>query len=169
MRKVLVLLLIIVFVTAGYYAHDMIFYRDTVKFLCPLENCTLRYDGFGDGHFGAKRGKGRLHKGIDMMADVGAPVFAMKSGWAISKLDQNGYGNWIKVFHKGGYESRYGHLEAVSMRWIRKVKQGDIIGWAGKSGNARNKNMKAHLHFEIRKDGEAVDPLKGYIEDQLKR
>ena len=160
MKKALLLLLIVGLILSAYYIHDAIYYRDHVDFLSPLdvEALRIRYDEFGDGHFGAKRGDGRLHKGVDLLAEFGTPVRARKRGWAVSKLDLNGYGNYVVVYHRGGFSSRYGHLEAASMRWIKKVRQGETIGWAGCTGNARNKKMEPHIHFEIRKDKRAVDP-----------
>ena len=160
------LLLLIALILSVYYIHDRVFYRDEVEFLSPLElsEPMIRNDKWGDGHFGAKRKKGRTHKGVDILAPAGTPVRAMKSGWAVAKFDFNGYGNYVVIYHRGPFSSRYGHLEAAKMRWIKKVRQGDIIGWVGTTGNARYRGIKPHLHFEIRKDGVAVDPMKGYIE-----
>jgi len=159
-KKAFLLLLISVIATGGYLLHDSIYYRDKVAFISPLggETLRLRYDEYGEGHYGAKRRGGRTHKGVDVLADKGAPVRAAKSGWAVSRLDLDGYGNYVVIRHRGGYSTRYGHLEAASMRWIRKVRQGDTIGWVGCSGNARHSGIKAHLHFEIRKNGIAIDP-----------
>ncbi|MDB4349521.1 M23 family metallopeptidase [Omnitrophica bacterium] len=169
MKKALFLLLIIGLILSAYYVHDNLYYRDGVEFLCPLDTkvLRLRYDEYGDGHYGAKRRKGGFHKGIDVLAEPGDPVMAVKSGWAVSKLDKDGYGNYVEMHHKGGFMSRYGHLEATSMRWIRKVRQGDVIGWAGKTGNARYNAIKPHIHFEIRKDGIPIDPSKRCFEEPV--
>ena len=160
MKRFFLSLLLIGLAFSVYYIHDKTYYKDGVDFLCPLgaEALRLRYDEYGDGHYGAKRKDGRTHNGIDVLTKAGEPVLATKSGWAISKLDLDGYGNYVEIYHRDGFISRYGHLEAVGMRWIRKVRQGDVIGWAGKSGNARYAGMKTHLHFEIRRDGMPVDP-----------
>jgi len=160
MKKILLVVLIVAALLAGYNVHDRLYYNDKVAFLAPVEGevLKLRYDKFGDGHFGAKRSGGRIHKGIDIAAKRGEQVFAIKSGWAASKFDLNGYGNYVVMYHREGFTSRYGHLEGASMRWIRKVRQGDVIGWIGSTGNARSEGIKPHIHFEIRKDGAPMDP-----------
>ncbi len=170
MKRVLLLLLIGIILSA-YYIHDRVYYADEVDFFYPLDpkNLSLRNDKYGNGHFGAKRKNGRIHQGVDILASSGDPVMATKSGWAEARFDKDGYGNYVKMRHRGGFESRYGHLEAASMKWIRKVRQGDVIGWVGKSGNARYRSMKPHLHFEIRADGVPVDPISGYMKEPIKR
>ncbi len=159
-KKILLLALILAVLLVGYGVHDHLYYADKTAFVSPVEGdvIKLRYDKFGDGHFGAKRKRGRIHKGIDIAVGRGEPVFAIKSGWAVSKFDLNGYGNYVVIYHRDGFESRYGHLEGPSMRWINKVRQGDVIGWIGCTGNARSEGIKSHIHFEIRKDGVPVDP-----------
>ena len=159
-KKILLALLIVAALLGGYYVHDLIYYNDSVAFVSPVEGdvIKLRYDKFGDGHFGAKRSRGRIHKGIDIAVERGEPVFAIKSGWAVSRFDLDGYGNYVVIYHKEGFQSRYGHLEGTNMRWIKKVRQGDVIGWIGCTGNARSEGMKSHIHFEIRKDDVAMDP-----------
>ncbi|MFH1752583.1 MAG: M23 family metallopeptidase [Candidatus Omnitrophota bacterium] len=159
-KRLIIPILIAASLLAGYYIHDALYYKDEVPFASPLnaDVVKLRYDKFGDGHFAAKRKNDRAHTGIDILAERGEPVVAAKSGWAKSKFDLDGYGNYVVIRHKDGYTSRYGHLESANMRWIKKVKQGDVIGWAGCTGNARCEGMRSHLHFEIRKDGVPVDP-----------
>ena len=146
------------------YGFDKIYYADRVPFFCPIqlegEVIPIRHDTFGDGHFRAKRKNGRSHKGLDVSAPVGDPVYAAKSGWAIVRNDPYGYGKFIKINHSDGFSTLYAHLKETRLGWIRKVRQGDIIGAVGKSGNAQNKSMKSHLHFEVRKNGEIQNPLK---------
>ena len=83
---------------------------------------------------------------------------ASKSGWAVRKFDEDGYGKYITVYHKGDFTTLYAHLEKTNVRWAKKVRQGDVIGWVGKTGNARYKGIKAHLHFEVRKGSSFLDP-----------
>ena len=127
---------------------------------CKNEAITVRNDAYGDGHFGAKRRNNRTHTGIDLEAPVGTPVYASKSGVGIFKELKTGYGNLVVMYHVNGDESRYGHLSKSNIRGYSWVRQGKIIGYVGKTGNAGNKNMKAHLHFEIRKAGKPVDPVQ---------
>lgn len=120
----------------------------------------IRNDAFGEGDFGAKRRNGRSHTGIDMQAPVGTPVFASKSGIAFCGNVPTGYGRYVMIYHMDGTLSLYGHLSAWCVYSTQKVRRGDPIGFIGKTGNARNKLIAPHLHFEIREEGEAVDPRK---------
>ena len=140
-------------------------------FTLPLDTTPgtirIRNDEYGDGHFGAKR-KNRKHTGIDLEADMNTPVCASKSGWAKCRRSYRGYGNLVCIYHLGGYETRYAHLDRFDIKDEQWVNQGDIIGDVGKTGNANYKNMKAHLHFEIRKKGVPLDPM-GVIKEGISR
>ncbi len=130
-------------------------------FICPIMYdgpIVIRNDDMGDGYFGAKR-RGRLHKGVDLLASVGEAVYASKSGRAVVRNDPGGYGRYIKIYHPGGFMTLYGHLFEVCVKTGQKVSQGQIIGKVGRSGNARYKGMKTHLHFEIRTGDTAIDPM----------
>jgi len=148
-----------------YLAYNAVFYADKAPFIPPLtgERLIIRNDSWGEGHFGAKRKNGRTHKGVDLSAGLGTPVVAAKSGWAVSRFDEDGYGNYVKVFHSGGLMTIYGHMEGTTMRLAKRVRQGDIVGWVGNTGNARARGIGYHVHFEVRKNGVAVDPMKGYL------
>ena len=161
-----VFLVIILFI-AGLWCFDRIYYRDRVPFLCPIElngqEFRVRSDSYGSGYFGAKRNNGRRHKGLDILSPVGTPVRAAKSGWAFAGEHPEGYGKYVEIFHPDGLSSVYAHLDEIKIGRIKRVRQGDIIGTAGKTGNARYKGIKPHLHFEVRKDNIPQDPLKGYL------
>ena len=143
---------------------DKACYQNRVPFLCPIQlgrgEISIRNDSLGDGHFGAKRKNGRSHKGIDISAPVGTPVKAAMSGWAVPGEHPTGYGKFIKIFHPGNLVTVYAHLKKVNVKWITRVRQGDIVGAVGKTGNAGNKTMKSHLHFEVKKGNIAQDPAK---------
>ncbi len=144
----------------------LIFHIKEPKFICPIEyndEMRLRNDGYGDGAFGAKRNNGRLHLGIDLQAPVGTPVRAAKSGKAFAKTNA-GMGKYIVIQHIDGTKTLYGHLSKMFVINGEPVRRGDIIGEAGKTGNAWNPCMLPHLHFEIRIDEEPVDPLAGYMQ-----
>ncbi|HOX09822.1 MAG TPA: M23 family metallopeptidase [Candidatus Omnitrophota bacterium] len=135
------------------------------KFVLPVEmsEAKVRSDNYGDGTFGARRNGGRLHLGIDLAAPVGTPVKAGKSGFAVSKSSK-GMGKYVAIQHVDGTRTVYGHLSKTFVdKRGEKVKKGDIIGEVGKTGNAWNPRMIAHLHFELWVDGEPVDPLAGYM------
>jgi len=137
-------------------------------FAMPVENSPgagseglpVRNDALGDGAFGAKRRGGRLHKGIDLEARMKAPVYASKSGWARFRYFPDGYGNIVAISHPGRWETRYGHLDKSVIKGSRWVRQGDVIGFVGKTGNADLEGITTHLHFEIRHKDKAVDPAR---------
>lgn len=98
------------------------------------------------------------HYGDDLVAAAGTPIYASEAGQIISTDYgyNGGYGNLIKIDHGSGVTTRYGHLSAftkgvVGGAW---VVRGQLIGYVGSTGNSTG----AHLHFEIRVNGVAVDP-----------
>ncbi|MFJ4875079.1 M23 family metallopeptidase [Streptomyces sp. NPDC088745] len=95
-----------------------------------------------------------VHTGIDFPVDMGTPVMAATDG-TVSYQYNSAYGNMMKVVSPKGVETWYCHLSRTKMR-SGTVKAGDVIGYAGDSGNSTG----AHLHFEVRPGGgSAVDPL----------
>ena len=118
----------------------------------------VRNDGHGDGEFGSKRRNGRTHTGIDMLAPIGTPVYASKSGIAFRGEVPTGYGKYIMIYHPDGFQTYYGHLSNWAVESTQYVQQGELIGYTGNTGNASSKSIQPHLHFEIRKDGEPQNP-----------
>ena len=105
--------------------------------------------GFG------KRGTGR-HEGIDILAPDGAEVRAASQGRVdYSGSGMRGYGNAVILGHGDGITTLYGHLATIRVQSGETVPAGAVIGTIGRSGNATTH----HLHFELRVDGEAVDPV----------
>lgn len=123
-------------------------------------NIIVRNDSHGDGEFGSKRRNGRSHSGIDILAPIGTPVYAAKSGIAFRAEVPTGYGRYVMIYHPGGYQTYYGHLSDWAIKPVQNVKRGDLIGYVGKTGNAASKSMQPHLHFEMRKNGEPQDPRR---------
>ncbi len=103
-------------------------------------------------HFG-QRG-GRWHKGIDFATPKGVPVWATGDGWVTFSGTWGNYGRTVIIEHADGYETLYAHLRKIKTKTGRFVRQGDTIGTVGASGNATG----PHLHYEVRKNGEARDP-----------
>lgn len=133
------------------------------SFASPIKNAsghlTIRNDVFGKGDFGARRNGGRSHSGVDISADVSTPVYAAKSGIAFRGNVPTGYGKYILIYHPDGTQTMYGHLSNWVVNTGKKVRRGELIGFVGKTGNASNKNMQPHLHFEVREDGDPVNPI----------
>lgn len=101
----------------------------------------------------------RMHSGIDVSAPSGAPLVATGSGEIISAGWRGGYGNCVMIDHGNGLVSVYAHMSRVSVRVGQRVGAGDTVGAVGSTGLSTG----PHLHFEIRVNGEAVNPLAGYI------
>src|SRR5689334_15938012 len=99
----------------------------------------------------------RAHKGTDFAAPIGTPVRATADGVVDFAGQQNGYGNVVIVKHDGRYSTVYAHLSrfAEDLRNGGRVHQGDTIGYVGQTGWATG----PHLHYELRVDGEARDPM----------
>lgn len=141
---------------------DAIYRIKEPYFKCPIKidkgKVVIRKDLKGGGEFGAKRNGRRQHSGIDVLAPQGAPVHASKSGIAFCGNIPTGYGKYVMVYHRDGFQTIYGHLSNWNVRSTEKVRQGEIIGFVGKTGNAAHRSIQSHLHFEIRKYGEPQNP-----------
>ncbi len=98
---------------------------------------------------------GRIHKGIDMISS-NRTIKAADAGTVTFAGVKSGYGNVVIVDHRNGYETYYGHLKSISVSTGQKLAEGDKIGVMGSTGRSTG----THLHFEIRKNGTAVNPMK---------
>lgn len=99
-------------------------------------------------------GKTEIHKGIDLTANLGDPIVASMDGEVVIAEAHNSYGNYIKLKHDGGFETLYAHCSELIVKKGQIVYQGDIIAKAGNTGES----LGPHLHFEIIKDGNSVNP-----------
>ena len=102
--------------------------------------------------------KWKAHLGIDYAARRGTPIVAAGSGTIIWAARMGSYGNLVKIRHGDGYETRYAHMKSFR-RGIHRgkhVKKGQTIGYVGTTGRSTG----PHLHFELRKHGRAVNPLR---------
>ena len=101
---------------------------------------------------------GRMHEGIDISVPEGTPIRAAASGTVIIAAYTGGYGNYTCIDHGGGLSTCYGHQSGYAVSAGSSVSQGDIIGYSGNTGSSTG----PHLHFEVRVNGVAQDPL-GYL------
>ena len=101
----------------------------------------------------------KFHYGMDFSAPRGTPVFATGDG-VVRRADNrsSGYGNHIRIDHGFGYTSLYAHLYKYNVRVGQQVKRGDLIGFVGSTGRSE----APHLHYEIFKDGERINPINFY-------
>ena len=121
--------------------------KDAPKMVWPVPEGTVS-SGFGP------RGR-RFHDGIDIAAPAGVRVRAAASGEVAYSASLPGYGNVIIVRHERGYATVYAHNERHHVEEGQRVRQGQLIATVGRSGRASGTN----LHFEVRKDNHAHDPL----------
>ena len=98
---------------------------------------------------------GRMHEGIDITASSGTPIWAAASGTVIHAGWLGGYGNLVVVDHGGGLSTAYAHASAILVGVGQRVDQGETVSLVGSTGNSSG----PHLHFEVRVNGVAVDPL----------
>src|SRR4051794_5918425 len=101
---------------------------------------------------------GRLHEGIDIAVPSGTPVHAAAAGTVIYASWMDGYGNFVIVDHGGGIATAYGHNTSLAVAVGQSVSQGQVIAYSGSTGHSTG----PHVHFEVRVNGSAVDPL-GYL------
>ena len=132
--------------------------RSLRKFLLrtPVDGARL------SSRFGMRRhpilGYTRMHKGVDFAAPSGTPIYAAGNG-KITKAGRNGgYGNYVEIRHNGEYSTAYAHLSRFAKGTSpgRRVGQGQVIGYVGTTGRSTG----PHLHFEVRRNGSQINPLK---------
>ncbi|WP_372793830.1 peptidoglycan DD-metalloendopeptidase family protein [Lutibacter sp.] len=98
----------------------------------------------------------RAHKGTDYAAPVGTPIMTTANGTVIESQYKGGNGNYVKVRHNSTYSTQYLHMSKRAVKVGNVVKQGDIIGYIGMTGNTAG----PHVCYRFWKNGEQVDPLK---------
>ncbi len=128
--------------------------------IMPVKNENLKRMASGYGWRTDPFTKARkFHHGMDFSAPRGTPVYATGDG-VIERADNrsSGYGKHIRIDHGYGYTSLYAHLYKYNVRRGQKVQRGDLIGFVGSTGRSQG----PHLHYEIYKDGEKINPINFY-------
>lgn len=143
--------------------------EDLQKLIGAIENENYRRDvtpsqwptdgGYISSPFGGRSnpfsGYGRdWHPGIDIAVDYGTPVYASAAGYVQQSGWYGGYGKYVRLSHDFGYETAYGHMSRLAVEAGSFVKKGEVIGYVGSTGYSTG----PHLHFEILKYGEQVNP-----------
>ena len=126
----------------------------------PVKNENLKQMASGFGYRSDPFTKIRkFHAGMDFSAETGTPIYATGDG-VVERADNtaSGYGNHIVIRHGFGYETLYAHLSKYKVKRGEKVKRGDVIGYVGSTGRSE----APHLHYEVHKNGEIVNPLNFY-------
>lgn len=164
LKKILIVFFVLVLSGLSLF----LYFADKFSFLSPVKyengRIEVRNDLGGKGEFFASRNGHRRHEGIDLSAPIGTPVYSVRLGKVVlarSIRNQNtktGSGNYIIVRHLDGLVSVYAHLSEIRVRPGQIVRQGQMIGRVGKTGNANYANIQPHLHFEVRKNRLPLDP-----------
>ena len=135
-------------------------------FICPLKSYTRISSEYG-WRKNPVSGVNKLHAGTDFAAPAGTPIYAAASGYVqVAGWSSGGYGNYVIIYHGKmsdgvAYSTLYGHMRSVATSAGKYVKQGEIIGYVGSTGNSTGN----HLHLEVWRGGSkanAVNP-RGYI------
>ncbi len=100
----------------------------------------------------------KAHKGVDFAARRGTPVYAAGDGVIVRANRYGSFGNYVKIRHANGYETAYAHLNGFrkGIRKGKRVEQGDVIAYVGSTGRSTG----PHLHYEVHKNGKAVNPQR---------
>jgi murein DD-endopeptidase MepM/ murein hydrolase activator NlpD len=126
----------------------------------PVRNENLKRVASGFGYRTDPFTKVRkMHEGMDFTAPTGSPIYATGDGVVVrADSGSSGYGNHVEIRHGFGYETLYAHLSRYNCRPGQHVKRGDIIGYVGSTG----RSQAPHLHYEVHKDGQVVNPINFY-------
>ncbi len=101
------------------------------------------------------RGGAAMHAGVDISGPIGTPIYATADGMVGRAQWANGYGKLIEIEHGKGIQTRYGHLSGILVAPGTRVTRGQLIGRMGSTGRSTG----SHLHYEVRLDGHAVNPM----------
>lgn len=163
MRWIFVLLLFLAAGCAGFSGPGE--FRSPVL-TSPLQHRPSLYDELGHPGFmwpvdelKLSRGfksHGKAHYGVDLRGSRGSKIYAAAPGVVIyTGQGFSGYGRLVIIEHEGGWATFYSHLERIVARQGQHIQRGEVLGYMGDSGRATG----VHLHFEVRRNKQPVDPL----------
>ncbi len=135
-------------------------FLEAIPAIQPVRNADLKRMASGFGWRTDPFTKARkMHKGMDFTAPRGTPIYASGNG-KVTRADSNssGYGKHVRIDHGHGYLSLYAHMSKYNVTKGQKVKRGDLIGFVGSTGRSE----APHLHYEIWKDKEKINPINFY-------
>lgn len=107
----------------------------------------------------------RAHKGVDLAGPTGTPIYATADGLVETAKNFSSYGLYVRIEHGARLETRYAHMSRLAVAAGERVKKGDIIGYIGSTGRSTG----PHLHYEVRIDGEAVNPIPYMVESEAQQ
>jgi murein DD-endopeptidase MepM/ murein hydrolase activator NlpD len=126
----------------------------------PIKNMYNVTSGFGMRIHPILKTK-QPHRGVDITAPKGTPVYATADGVVSRKQTYSGYGLCIVIEHGYTYETLYAHLSKKVAKPGQKVKRGELIGYVGSTGLS----VGSHLHYEVLKNGKQVNPVNYFWSD----
>lgn len=135
----------------------------SIPAIMPINNKNLKHapSGFGWRTHPIYKTQ-EFHPGMDFTAEQGTPIYATGDG-IVESADANaqGYGNHVVVNHSFGYKTLYAHMSKIAVKPNAKVKRGDLLGYVGSTGLSTG----PHLHYEVIKNGEKINPINFYYND----
>lgn len=142
--------------TTGYYSSDGESKRRTFK-RHPVDVVRIT-SKFNPNRLHPVLHKIRAHRGVDYGSPHGSPIYATADGSVSFSGSKSSYGNTVILKHGQRFSTLYAHMSKISKnsKVGKKVKQGDVIGYVGKTGRVTG----THLHYEFRVDNKQIDPLK---------
>ncbi len=126
-----------------------------IPYLWPLMSTGYRLSSPFGWRIDPVHGNRAWHAGMDMADKQGQPVIAAADGLVVFSGWRMGYGNMVEVQHKNGFSTRYAHLFKAIAKEGQRVQAGDLIALLGNTG----KSTGAHLHFEVRRNDNALNPF----------
>lgn len=135
----------------------------SIPAIMPLNNKNLKHAPSGYGWRTHPIYKTQeFHPGMDFTAEQGTPIYATGDGVVeVADANAQGYGNHVVINHGFGYQTLYGHMSKIATTPGKKVKRGDLIGYVGSTGLSTG----PHVHYEVIKNGEKVNPINFYYND----
>jgi len=127
--------------------------RGLGKIGLPLHRSIVITSGYGYRRHPIN-GRWEFHHGVDLKANVGTRVYAVKSGKVIFAGWCGGFGRLVTIQHANGFTTKYAHLSRIYVKYGQKVRQGTVVGLSGNTGYSTG----PHLHFEIRYNGKSINP-----------
>ena len=107
--------------------------------------------------------KRKRHSGVDLAAPTGTPIYATADG-IVERADRfSSYGLYVSIDHGADLETRYAHMSRIAVSAGERVRKGDVIGFVGSTGRSTG----PHLHYEVRVDGKAVNPIPYMVETDV--
>lgn len=145
----------------GRFFSDRTDYFEEVPDVWPI---TREYVGRVTSGFGFRNspfgGQMHFHGGVDISAEKGTPVIATADGTISGVWYRHPtFGLIVYIDHENGFQTRYAHLDDIVVEYQQEIRKGDIVGYIGDSGRSQG----VHLHYEIRKNGEPMDPVKFWL------